>query len=64
MSMRRIAKRLMDDALNEGLRGRAARALLERVVSDPRYGRLDGDLRAAIERFLTAPPEPGPDPRR
>ena len=58
MSMRRIAKRMMDEALNDQIRGKAARALLERVVADPRYPELDAELRAAIERFV----EDGPPP--
>jgi hypothetical protein len=49
---RTIAKRFMDEALQDKIAWTAARSMLERVTNDSAWTRLDPDLRDSIERLL------------
>jgi hypothetical protein len=52
VTARTIAKRFMDEALQDRIAWTNARSLLERVSNDSAWTQLDPDLRDSIERIL------------
>ena len=52
----------IEQAFRDAISWKAAAILLKRVLTDPAFGELDPEVRAAVERFLDSHPAPADSP--